>query len=527
MEQTNAARSVDGGRFQRTQEREKTVDLVGDSQRRVVATPPRNPRENNADPIDSQISDDDRTQQQSVSTMAESEWDGSPHSQHIVAAATNSEAQLTQNTEELLNAAFHTSQSVGNSRDPQISALMAQVEAQNRQVQSLTGLVTNMLPVMKQQAEASAKAAATSAAPRSAAEEANHRRAVKFEEEMQSLAALPEVTKRVKSANAQVFKTDEKLADAERLVKFLVDCIARFDAATADRQAVDPAVKDGMRIERNFGLQIKCVEDEERAKLNVELRSVYRTAQSEVLKLVQRAQQSNAAFYKREAEQILPRLDRDLDSVLQDSEFAAQHKSEALKRFEAKAEKAKDSRQVKENKRREEDEKKAAHTSTQQQRVHALELKEMNERTKVLGDLLAARDRVAGAYSRGGSAEDIAALETRVAKLLTLLTLEKAHHLKNVKAAAKPASSAKKPAAKPVAQKPTGKSKGKGQQQQQQKNQKGAGKGKGKGSSRVSGKSQGSASKGRGGGQTAAAANPKPKANAAAKPTAKKKRTKK
>eukprot|EP01050_Picozoa_sp_SAG11_P027179 SAG11_NODE_6780_length_1250_cov_1.111208_1_plen_174_part_00 len=171
VETTSEARSVKGGRFQRTQERENTVDLVGNSQRRVVATPPRNPREDSADPINSQFSDDGRTQQQSMSTVAESEWDSqfpalesphkSPHSQHIAAAATNSGAQLTQNTKELLDAAFRTSQRAGNSRDPQISELMAQVEAQNRQVQSLTGLVNDMLPVIKQQAEASAKAAAT------------------------------------------------------------------------------------------------------------------------------------------------------------------------------------------------------------------------------------------------------------------------------------------------------------------------------------------------------------------------------
>eukprot|EP01050_Picozoa_sp_SAG11_P015170 SAG11_NODE_1940_length_4027_cov_4.230652_1_plen_283_part_00 len=123
VQDVGEARSVEGGRYQRTQERENTVDLVGGSQRRVVARPRSNPRENSADPIE--FSEDDRTQQQSVSSIAESDWNSqfpaphrSPHSQHP-AAATDSGAQPTHNTEELLD--FRTSQRGDNSRDPQIN----------------------------------------------------------------------------------------------------------------------------------------------------------------------------------------------------------------------------------------------------------------------------------------------------------------------------------------------------------------------------------------------------------------------
>eukprot|EP01050_Picozoa_sp_SAG11_P029953 SAG11_NODE_8650_length_991_cov_0.995516_2_plen_152_part_00 len=121
----------------------------------------------------------------------------------------------------------------------------------------------------------------------------------------------------------------------------------------------------------------------------------------------------------------------------------------------------------------------------------------MSARTEALEKLLAARERVQGVRDRGGDADDLAALETVVARLSNkLIDIEKQTR-KNAKAAAKTASTAKKPAAAKTSKPSAKPSAQKGKQQQAAAAAVKTNKGKGKGTGNI----QGRGGKGRGKGK--------------------------
>eukprot|EP01050_Picozoa_sp_SAG11_P020557 SAG11_NODE_3486_length_2418_cov_3.728762_2_plen_424_part_00 len=190
----------------------------------IHSTPPRDDNEDPNDPISSQFTSLDRTHNH-FSTVDESQFPALSPSMSSPVRSLNSTAK-SDDTEAVFNAALNSqaawslvqSQQMRSNRNNDGAAsrgssghpaLEPQLVALTSQVQNLQGIVTNMLPVMQRQAEAVAQVAASAAAPRSAVEEANHKAAVRFEEEMRDRPQPPQVTKRVREAN-NLNSTDPK-----------------------------------------------------------------------------------------------------------------------------------------------------------------------------------------------------------------------------------------------------------------------------------------------------------------------------